>query len=184
MCKKLYELYGVSAEQILEICGSSSYPVDIQKILKTLGVKYAPMDFSETEKIIPDIIEKRGQILGAVTLIDDEVNIFYRDNPNDSQQRIRFTLAHELAHCCLNAHDLQNQGHIEFRFDEKTDMPSEIAANIFAGKLLIPEDALRKVYNQMLVPLSDVLAKEFAVSRSVMEARLKYLKLPFYSPTV
>lgn len=179
MCKKLREIDGLTPEEILLISGVDSYPVDMQTILKKLGIRCGSMDFSGIEELIPDVIESRGSILGAVTVIDDDVNIFYSEDSSDNRKR--FTLAHELAHCCLNASSLQ-KGHIEFRFDGKTPDPKELAANIFAGKLLVPEKPLRKMYESMLVPVADVMAHEFNVSTHVMEARLEHLGLGFYSP--
>ena len=170
---------GVSAEQLLELSGQCDIPIDIEKLLSKLGVKYDSMDFSFLEKANPDLINEKGKILGAVTLINNDVCIYYSND--SSKNRKRFTLAHELAHCCLDAPSLQD-GHIEFRFDERSDDYREIAANIFAGKLLIPTQKLIEVYNNMIAPLSNVLAKEFSVSIAVMEGRLKELKLPFYSP--
>lgn len=181
MCKRLKELNGLSAEQILEIYGDDSIPVDIKRVLDKLKVSYSPMDFGPVEESVKDIVDKRGHILGAAMVFGDEINIFYSEK-DSSENRIRFTLAHELAHCCLNAASLENDGHIEFRFDEKSQAPAEVAANIFAGKLLIPKNALLRIYHSMIAPLSDVLAKEFGVSVNVMEERLKYLDLPFYSP--
>ncbi len=181
MCKKLKELDGLSAEQILEIYGDKTIPISIEKVLNDLGVKYDSMDFTATEKNIPEIVNKRGHILGAVTIINDDVNIFYSADC-ENKHRIDFTLAHELAHCCLNASSLKNKGHIEFRFDEKSKNPAEVAANTFAGKLLIPKDILLPMYYEMIAPLSDVLAREFDVSLNVMEERLKSLGLAFYSP--
>lgn len=180
MNKKLEKMDGLTAEQILELYGDVVPPINIEKILDLLGVKYNRMDFSQLENTVPDLIKKRGRILGAVTVVDDGVNIVYSSDSTDS--RIRFTLAHELAHCCQNASAFEDTGHVEFRFDEKSDNPAEIAANIFAGKLLVPKEALLNAYNEMIVPLSDVLAKKFEVSTHVMEARLRYLKLPYYSP--
>ena len=180
MCKKLREISGLSSEQILLLGEELSPPVNIENILDKLGIKYDAMDFSDIESKVPDIIKNRGEILGAVTLIDDDVFIYY-SKKNKSKNRTRFTLAHELAHCCLNAGSLENKGHIEFRFDEKSDDMNEKAANIFAGQLLIPKEPLLEKYNNMIVPVSDVLANEFNVSTNVMEARLSYLGLPFYS---
>lgn len=179
MCKKLNELKGLTPEEILLISGENSYPVNMQTILKKLGIRNGAINFSEVEKEIPDIINKRGCILGAVTIIDDDVNIFYSEG--STENRKRFTLAHELAHCCLDAQSLQ-KGHIEFRFDETTSNPKELAANIFAGELLIPEKPLREMYEDLVIPAVDVMAKEFKVSNHVMEARLKHLGLGFYTP--
>lgn len=180
MCDKLKKLNGLTAEQILEAYGETEPPVDIEKILRKMGVKYGAFDFSEIEKSASAVVEERGHILGAVTVLGEDIAIIYSEN--STENRRRFTLAHELAHCCQNAAAFDNEGHIEFRFDEYSEHPAEIAANVFAGKLLIPKDALMKKYNELIVPLSDTLAREFRVSVHVMEERLKYLQLPFYSP--
>lgn len=179
MCKKLRELDRLTPDEILLIAGINSYPVDMQTILKKLGIRNGSMDFTEIEKQIPDVVKSRGSILGAVTIINDDVNIFYSEG--SSENRKRFTLAHELAHCCLNASSLR-KGHIEFRFDETTSEPKELAANIFAGQLLIPEKPLRKMYDSLVIPAVDVMAHEFKVSTHVMEARLEHLGLGFYTP--
>jgi len=179
MCRKLKEIDNLTPDEILLISGIDSYPVDMQKVLKKLGIHSGPMDFSTIESEVPDVIKTRGCILGAVIVIDDDVKIFYRQG--SSHNRERFTLAHELAHCCLNASSLQ-KGHIEFRFDGNAPDQKELAANIFAGQLLIPERPLKKLYESLVVPASDVLAREFEVSTHVMEARLEYLGLGFYSP--
>ena len=179
MCKKLKELDGLTPEEILLIGGEDKYPVNIQKILKKLGIKSGAMNFHSVEEKIPNVVESRGPILGAVTIIGDNVNILYSEG--STENRMRFTLAHELAHCCLNASSLK-RGHIEFRFDGNASDPKELAANIFAGKLLVPEESVRKLYDSLLVPAADVMAREFKVSTHVMEARLEYLGLGFYSP--
>lgn len=180
MCKKLRELDGLTPEQILTAYSDGSIPVDIEQILKKMGINYQAMDFTNVENSVPDVIEQRGRILGAVTIIDDDVNIFYSSS-YESEHRKNFTLAHELAHCCLNAASLNNTGHVEFRFDADSDDAIERAANTFAGKLLIPKNELTSIYNEMIAPLLDVLAKEFNVSQSVMQARLQSLELPFYT---
>ena len=179
MCKKLRDLDGLTSDEILLISGVDSYPVNMQTVLKKLGIKSGAMDFSQIEAQIPEVIKRRGSILGAVTIRNDNVNIFY--STGSTEHRKKFTLAHELAHCCLNAASLR-KGHIEFRFDENTSDPKEVAANIFAGQLLIPEKPLRKMYNSLVIPAADVMAREFEVSTHVMEARLEYLGLGFYSP--
>ncbi len=168
----------MTPEMLLETCGEVSVPVDIEKLLKQNGIIYSAMDFTPLEK---ETSEKMvGQILGAVILDKDDVCILYAKN--STTNRKRFTLAHELAHCCLDADNLSaGQPHVEFRIDEASGSGKERVANIFAGKLLIPKNKLEEMYDSLIAPLSDVLAKEFQVSVSVMEARLQYLGLPYYS---
>ncbi len=178
---KLNALSGMSAEMLLETSGEISIPVDIEKILRCNGIKYAAMDFTEMEKVAStEEISLVGQVLGAVILDKDDIYIMYAKN--STPNRKRFTLAHELAHCCLNADNLSpDQPHVEFRIDEASSSGKEQAANIFAGKLLIPKNKLEEVYDSLIVPLSDVLAKKFQVSITVMEARLRYLGKAYYS---
>ena len=181
VCRKLNELSGMTAEMLLETSGEVSIPVDIEKILTRNGIKYAPMDFRPLEEeVSTKDLNMVGQVLGAVILDKDDVRIVYAKD--STPNRKRFTLAHELAHCCLDANNLNpDQPHVEFRIDEACNSGKERAANIFAGKLLIPKNKLEELYDSLIVPLSDVLAKEFQVSVSVMEARLKDLGLPYYS---
>ena len=179
MCKKLEYLNGLTPEEILFLAKVDSYPVNMEKILKTLHIESGPMDFSRIEDRFPELIKSRGSILGAVTVTGDDVNIFYREG--STENRKRFTLAHELAHCCLDAPSLQ-KGHVEFRLDKETTSAKEWAANVFAGQLLIPEKHLRKMYDLLAVPTIDDMAREFGVSIHVMEARLKHLGLGYYAP--
>lgn len=178
MCT-IKDLDGLTADEILLITNVKFYPVNIHEVLNKLGIKCDVMDFSPLEAQIPDVVKKRGSILGAVAIIDNKVNIFY--SKDSTENRMRFTLAHELAHCCLNAPTLK-EGHIEFRIDKDENNPKERAANIFAGQLLIPETPLRQMYDSLIIPAADVMAREFKVSTHVMEARLEYLGLGYYSP--
>lgn len=181
VCRKLEELRGMTAEMLLETSGEVSVPVNIEKILRRNGIKSAPMDFTPLEKdVSTKDVNMVGQVLGAVILDKDDVLIVYAKNSRPNRKR--FTLAHELAHCCLDTDNLSpDQPHVEFRIDEESSSGKELAANIFAGKLLIPKHKLEEIYDSLIVPLSDVLAKEFQVSVSVMEARLQYLGMPYYS---
>ncbi len=178
MCKKLDELKGKEPEDLLHLLGEEpSIPIDIEKVLEALSIEHKSYDFSQFEKEL----NNGDKILGAALTDNDDIIILYREN--ESKNRKRFTLAHELAHCCLNAQNLKD-GHIEFRSDQKLLHDSEYNANVFAGKILIPKSQLMHEYNHMIAPLSDVLAKTFGVSTNVMEKRLEYLKLPYYKPIV
>ena len=180
MCKKLKELDGLTPNEILLSSGANSVPISIHSILRRLGISYRAMDFTPYEQNNENLISSRGKILGAVTILGDDICILYRKD--DSSNRIRFTLAHELAHCCLDSKSLRDKGHIEFRFDENSTNPKEFAANVFAGELLIPKNPLVDLYNKLIVPAVDVIANEFQVSINVMKARLEYLGLGYYVP--
>lgn len=176
MCKVLKNIQGKTADEILKEYGNdSSIPVDLNKLLANMGISALPLDFTELEEIIE--VEK-GRVLGLVMSKGEKAAIFYRKE--DSLNRQRFTIAHELAHCCLN-NVTYEKPHIDLRLNDKEKDNDEIAADIFAGKLLIPLTKLKDVYLKLAVPSSITLASKFAVSVNVMEARLDYLKISYFN---
>lgn len=170
MSKKLNELKGFSAEDILKKTGQEeNVPVNLDKIIDDLKIYRKAMDFSEMEKI-----EGKGKISGLVLLLDNNVAVFY--NKNDSLERKRFTAAHEIGHCCLHANVLKND-YIEFLHDDGFENEHETEASIFATKLLIPEKSLRYVYDSLLKPNLNDLSEMFQVPNKIMDIRLKELGL-------
>lgn len=181
MCRKLRELNGLSAEKLIERYGlDEQIPVDINGLLMKLDIPTIATDFSNIENL-PEIREQvaiKGDILGAVVVDQDRIAIFYRGS--DTLNRQKFTVTHELAHCCLNGSSLKD-GHIEYRHDNRnSDDKKEIAANTFAGKILIPETRVREIHKKLLVPTVKDLADIFKVSEAVMRARLDDLKLEYF----
>lgn len=175
MCKILKELSGLSANDLLTKYKISSVPpINISLLLKRIGIAEIPYDFSTIEDIMN---YNHGDVLGAIFAKNDTLSIFYR--LSDTLNRQRFTLAHEIAHCCLHSDSLEKK-HIELRSSLTVDNSKEYAANIFAGELLIPKDILEKIHNKFIIapPLSDI-SKIFGVSTTVMAARLDYLNLPY-----
>lgn len=175
MCIILDKIKNKTADELLQENHISSIPpIDISLLLKNIGIMEIPYDFSKIEKILN---YQKGDISGIIYAKKDSLGIFYC--ATDSLNRIRFTLAHEIAHCCLHAESLKTR-HIELRSNQNKNDPKEYAANIFAGELLIPKTSLAKVYDQFIVapPLS-ALSKIFNVSTSVMAARLDYLEMPY-----
>lgn len=178
MCENLIKIIGKTPEELLRLTEQEdSIPVDISTILFKLNISEIKMDFAEIEKALELQVNEKGAVSGMVLLSGDNVGIFY--NEKDGLNRQRFTIAHELAHCCLNGGRLA-ENHIEFRHEISTDDEEEIAANTFAGKLLIPEGSLKKVYEQLSIPVLDSLAKIFQVSITVMKERLKMLKMDYF----
>lgn len=163
---------------------SSTPPIDISKLMDNMGISTIAKDFTEIEK---DTGVQIGSVLGAAFSNKDNLAIFYKKS--DSLHRKKFTIAHELAHCCLHC-PTDESSHIEFRLEPfainlpEEELEKERQANIFAGQLLIPKDALLKHYEQMLIPSLTELAMIFDVSTSVMAARLDYLKMPYYKDSV
>lgn len=180
MCKKIAELSGITANELLNRMHQlNTVPVDIAQICFDMNIRIKPVDFTPVEENeeFKDQVSKKGNILGIVMVHNDDLAILYR--ASDTQNRKRFTLAHELAHCCLHMKP-EDDTHIEFRTDETSSDEREIAANKFAGELLIPEHSLRRMIdNRNTIPadLVKVLASIFAVSVNVMMSRLKELQV-------
>ena len=174
MCTVLKKIRNKSAIELLEEYGlDKTVPIDIEQLLRAIGISAIGKDFSELEKRLG---KPKGSILGMLLSSGNNAAIFYRKD--DSYNRRRFTIAHELAHA-INHSD--NEPHIEYRMAEKEmeENPVERDANIVAGEILIPLPLLKREYLKLDIPSSTVLANIFKVSQNVMEARLKYLKI-FY----
>lgn len=178
---KLTQLRDMTAAEILQKYEEpGGLAVDIAKILYILDIKVIPFDFTELEKsaLVSKLVQEKGLILGVALMHDEKLAIFYRKGIPLNQAR--FTLAHELAHCCQHIKEGTTY-HIEFRQDENSGEKKEEEANIFAGELLIPEDRLLYAYNKLILPYSASLAKLFYVPINLMESRLKRLKFPYYN---
>lgn len=176
MSKTLRDLSGKTSEDILELYGDANgLPIDIEKIVHSMGIRIVDVDFAELED---ELGISKGYILGATIADGESAVIFYREN--SSENRKRFTIAHEIAHCCLHTDSLMEQ-HVEFRDNNRSNISErERMANIFAGELLIPKKQLDEAYSQMLFPKLSTLVQIFKVSTSVMAARLDYLNLNYY----
>lgn len=171
MNRHIEKVYGKSAVQILKEHNISlEPPIDLDQLLKSLGIYVREHDFSKIEKT--SNLEK-DSILGATLLIDDDLIILYKQyekKRNDHGKR--FTIAHEIGHCALHSKDLE-ENRLELRNDfyNKND-EREMAACKFAGQLLIPEESLKKICKRLIIPSLKILAEIFNVSVGVMRERL------------
>lgn len=178
MCRPISAIRGKSAQDILRLCKQeNSIPVDLTAILSKLGISSMAFDFSGMESSI-EACSKGNHILGALATNGNRAAIFYNADDDEDGHRYRFTIAHELGHCCLNHFPVDGSTtHLVFRTDGVTDDENEVAANIFAGQLLIPRMSLLDVINRLYAPSVKNLADIFNVSEPVMRERLKYLNL-------
>lgn len=175
------KIRGMSATQLLNYCGQSdAIPVNLDAILEKIGISALPRDFSETERSLQQAREnnEKVHILGATVINGENAAIFYNQEVYQSSHRCRFTIAHELGHCCMSNTFAHDDFHIDYRIEGQPDTVEEKAANTFAGELLIPEKSLEKICGQLLLPSVYILAKIFDVSEAVMSERLKYLRFP------
>ena len=181
MCAPITKIRNKTPQQLLEMCGQKDHiPVDLRALLNKLSISCVRYDFSNIERELNrESCSQEKKILGALVTNGDHAVIFCRDQDEEDGHRYRFTVAHELGHCCLEHFDIgQSSVHYVFRTDDEVPDNKEIEANIFAGELLIPEESLKKAIGELVIPSVQSLSKIFAVSENVMLKRLDYLKLP------
>jgi len=155
------------AAEVLSHHGITSIPVDPVELANQLGIKVHNARFSEPN--VSGLIAKRGPV--SSLLVEND------DSPN----RKRFTIAHELGHYFLH---LSTDG--EF-VDTPVDLQRasvapesgskrvEVEANQFAAALLMPEPKVRQAFST--VRNVDELARLFRVSREAMAIRIGTLGL-------
>lgn len=175
VCLPINKIHGKSAIDILNEFGNPNETlVDLEKLLKNIGISALPMDFTFLEKKL------KRHILGLVLANDKNAVIYYSDK--DSVHRQRFTIAHELGHICLHLKpDTNDYPYIDWRIEEEENNDHEKEANIFAGELLIPLHNLKKEYLSMTIQNSSDLAARFGTSVNAMEKRLDYLNISYYN---
>ena len=155
------------AKAVLARYWNGRIPVDVESIAQQMGVKVEALNpFAEGGS--------SSGISGEIELLKDQPVI--RVNPNDSQTRQRFTIAHELGHLALS-HLADGK---KFRDPSKNYTlgnydPKERDANYFAAALLMPDDAVRAYAAGMENPSNTTLASAFGVSRAAMGIKLKML---------
>lgn len=101
-------------------------------------------------------------------------------NRQDSPQRKRFTIAHELGHYFLHADEGKEfvDGYVFTRSNADRYGERELEANEFAGNLVMPEAKVREMASgEITREIISSLAKTFEVSPFAMETRLKNLGL-------
>lgn len=176
MCVPINKIYGKSALQVLDEFGDTNdIPINLSGLLKKIGISAMPMDFSKLEQEL-----NKGHILGLVLTTKKDAVIYY--SKNDTPNRQRFTIAHELGHICSHLKPYSNDyPYIDWRIEEESNNEREQAANIFAGELLIPLHSLKEIYLSMKFPSSKDLANIFGTSINVMEERLNYLCVSYYN---
>jgi Zn-dependent peptidase ImmA (M78 family) len=152
---------------ILERANVVAPPVPVEKIAKMLGARIQQANFN-------------NQVSGILVRKGDDVVIGVASE--QSKNRQRFTIAHELGHLILHEGE---EVHVdrEFRVKLRSRVSSEavdvdeIEANAFAAGLLMPETLLRKDVKNFDVDFEDAsqvdsLAKRYNVSSQAMTFRL------------
>lgn len=196
MSSVLNKIKGKTPEELLKEYSDPKYlTTDVFGMAKQIGIDIYDADFNSIEEKAG---EDKDSIYGAI--IDDDENdtlsVYlkdrlehnsYYDSKTDAEKREilrhrqRFTLAHELAHACVDFADESRLAKVDFRKNLSLDNTDEkeMRANIFAGELLISEDSLRFARNALINPSVSRLCEIFDVSKHVMCARLDYLGITY-----
>ena len=139
--------------------GNVELPVDIGAIAKNYGLEIKSIKFPT-----PDIV-------GAY---DRETKTIYIAEGTPFQ-RLTFTIAHELGHYIL--HGSTKTREIYYRTNyldlDKQNGDEETHANWFAASLLMPEELVKKEWENNKDPIK--LADIFGVSKTAMMFRLQHL---------
>lgn len=148
-------------------------PVPVKKIAKSFGLTIKTFDL--------------GPGISGALFLDNGYAVI-GVSPNDSRERKRFTIAHEIGHYYLhragNNLFVENQAKILFR-DATSGVgvnKEEREANAFAAALLMPENFLQKEINSLDLSIYNSddkivaeLSRRFLVSTITMTYRLSNL---------
>ena len=155
----------MTAKQVLDTYWNNTAPIDPEKIAENIGiiVKYMPLGDK-----ISGLIKKNSS-----QQIEIHVNEFH------SEERQRFTIAHELGHYFSLEDFDQHEDRdnllaidlLKYRKNEFFDY-EERNANEFAAELLMPKIAIDYMLKTGKASTIGDLAKIFKVSLSAMNIRL------------
>ncbi len=134
------------------------------------------------------IAKRTGLLVVSAVLDEDTMGALIKQphqdptimiNESDSENRKRFTCAHELGHFVRRSEESEEYATVDLRsgLSKAGSDPEEVYANEFAACLLMPADHVRTYHGTGLSDLE--LAIRFKVSRGAMQNRLKNLGLAF-----
>ena len=133
-----YETYQTSrnaAWEILLACGVDRLPVDLNGVVRQLGVRVYSYGRGRELLASTGLEAAAKQVSGLTFYSGDQPVILYNDG--ETPQRIRFTIGHELGHLVLG-HVRPGEHTRQNREPQPGDSPMEQAANRFAADLLAP----------------------------------------------
>lgn len=178
MCKKLKELHLKEPCDFLD--QNSSMPVDIFQILQDMNIRCFCVNFNKLQK---SFSLKSEKISGLTYANGNDLFVFYSDKSD--LPTARFTLAHELAHCCLHI-EADSSFHIEMqtipdivhigRIPKFISTKKEEEADRFARELLIPTNAFIYTLKNMNVLSIEELSHLFVVPEEEIVNKLVDLR--------
>lgn len=147
-----------SAEELLETCKITTFPVDLNAILKYLNLSVEELTLT-------------NELSGSLDVINKKICL----EKSHSQTRKNFTIAHELGHFCLHQ-EVADKFEDKIFFRSSVTDEHEYQANNFAGELLMPKDEFLKQI-KMGTNTIQKLADYFNVSTLAVRVRAKQLNL-------
>ncbi len=151
----------------------------ITEIRKKFNLELKP--FFDLEMIVKDaglediesVIFKNPSVSGYIDFKDKKIYV----NKDNSFQRKRFTIAHELGHLFLHLQKFVKNSELYsvFKRDMNDYSLEEKEANFFAANLLVPKELLNNYL--LLTNDNDDLSKIFGVSNEVIRRRRDYLNV-------
>lgn len=154
---------------------------DIFNSAKNNGINTIPFDIYSYINIFNDIEVLEDYLDPEISGMIEYINFGYiiTINKYHSENRKRFTLAHELGHYMMHKDFLKSNGNIEDKMlfrNNLTQDKIEIQANEFAAQLLMPEIEFKSAINQGINSIAE-LAKKFQVSAAAIKYRAYKLGL-------
>ena len=140
--------------------GYADREIDIEDIANQLGFHVYGTEFADSN------------ISGQVINKEDRKEIYVAD---ESYERQRFTIAHEIGHIILHHQGLEEKQIIDYRKSRFSDNGKEFQANAFAAALLMPKERAITVWSK-LKDIDD-FATFFEVSKQAASIRLLSLGL-------
>jgi len=172
----MFEDIEYKANEILKDFGDINAPIPIKKVIKKLGIKIKP--------------EYLGDEISGVLVIENGRSIIGY-NSSEPNVRQRFTLAHELGHHVLHISTNTTEKLFVDKMYRRNEVLSarekkqETQANVFASRVLMPENLIKKEFKIILNSLDlltdediiNKMASKFKVSTISMTWRLSNLNL-------
>lgn len=138
-------------------------PVPLGRIAAALGLRVL---VSSLPAGVSGMIQKNGN------------EFIIKINRNESRERQRFTLAHEISHYLLHKDILHREGEIQDTVLYRSGQPQrvEFEANRLAADLIMPDEGiqpdLRRLKTRYTEEAFEAIASEWQVSKAALEIKL------------
>lgn len=149
----------------------------VREALEQKGIEFtleAVCDLLDIEVFYTDALAEQN-VSGMIVKLEGEQPRIYI-NSQESENRQRFTLAHEIGHFVERTTEAQDK---EFSFTDRRGGNynlHEFYADQFAGALLMPEDQIREIAPNFSERDAFKVSLAFDVSYSAAEKRLERLR--------